>query len=53
MIGKDYKYEIQLLAEEMAQEIYGLDFYDLSGEEQIKVYSDASLEYWDKRMGLE
>ena len=35
------KDKIQNIADELADEIYGKDFYDLSGRQQSKVYEKA------------
>ena len=37
----DYKEAYQLHAEELAQERYGMDFYDLSDELQSVIYDEA------------
>lgn len=44
----DYKYEIQLIAEEMALDRYNLDFYELASKVQNEVYEDALEEYKDR-----
>ena len=44
----DYKYEIQLIAEEIAQDQYGLDFYELLPKVQNEVYEDALEEYKER-----
>jgi hypothetical protein len=49
MRGSDYKYEIQMLAEEAAQEKYDKDFYALTDAEQIKLYAEAEEQYQDQR----
>ena len=43
----DYKYAIQLTAEQLAEETYGADFYALTDEQQMEVYADATARYWD------
>ena len=44
----DYKYDIQLMAEELALNRYGLDFYSLGSPRQQEVFADASVAYWEK-----
>ena len=44
----DYKYDIQLMAESLALERYGLDFYSLGSPRQQQVFADASVAYWDR-----
>lgn len=46
----DYKYEMQLLAEQAAEEQYDKDFYDLSPEEQDKLYNKAMQDWHDQRV---
>lgn len=46
----DYKYAMQLLAEEIAQEEYETDFYDLPAEVQMHVFQKAELEWAERRM---
>jgi len=45
----DYKYEMQLLAEEAAEEQHGKDFYSLSQAEQDRIYKRAMLDWHDKQ----
>ena len=45
--GGDYKMRIQEKAEEIAEENYGKDFYDLSGSMQSKIYERAIREIED------
>lgn len=51
-MDSDYKYAIQMIAEEMAEEKYGKDFYDLSDDAQYEVYTEASRRYWDRLADL-
>ena len=44
----DYKYDIQMIAEGIAQERYDKDFYDLSDGQQYEVYTDAQSRYFDR-----
>lgn len=46
----DYKYEMQMIAEEKAEEEYGMDFYDLPSDVQSSVFGEAEQEYIDRRM---
>jgi len=48
---RDYKYEMQMLAEETAEEVYGKDFYELSREEQYRVFRGAGEEWVEKMAG--
>ena len=45
MFGHDYKYEMQMLAEEAAERKYGRDFYDLPSETQYIMFRRAE-ETW-------
>ncbi len=45
----DYKYEIQLIAEELAEERYGKDFYDLSQDEQYTVFTEAQKQWVERQ----
>lgn len=37
----DYKYEMQLRAEEIAEQKYGCEYYDLSHERRTEVFTQA------------
>jgi hypothetical protein len=37
----DRKYDAQLVADDLAEKIYGKEFYDLSQKQQIKLYDEA------------
>lgn len=41
----DYKYEMQLRAEQAAEDEYGKDFYDLPSDKQDKLFNQASVDY--------
>ena len=41
----DYKWDIQMIAEEIAEKQFGCDFYDLSPETQYSTYKNAQEEY--------
>ena len=43
-----YKDDIQQIADEIANEEYQKDFYDLSAEQQDKVYGQAIERYTDR-----
>lgn len=43
----DYKEGIQRIADDIASELYGLDFYELDDEKQDKVYERAQEIYWE------
>ena len=43
----DYKWALQMKAEEIAEEQYGVDFYSLSPAEQSQVYERGMNEYHD------
>jgi len=45
----DYKYEMQMLAEEAAEEKYGKDFYSLPADQQSQLYSKAMDTWHDQR----
>jgi len=47
----DYKYEMQMLAEETAEEVYGKGFYELSQEEQYRVFRGAEGDWVEKMAG--
>jgi hypothetical protein len=48
-MSSDYKYDIQLKAEEMAEEQFDVDFYKLSPFLRDRVYRIATQEYWDNK----
>jgi len=43
----DYKYAAQMRAEEIAQEEFGVDFYDLPQAKQCEVYQRGMDDYLD------
>jgi hypothetical protein len=45
----DYKYEMQLLAEEIAKERYGKELYDLTYDKQYECFNSA-MNKWTERM---
>lgn len=45
----DYKYDIQMIADDIAYDLYEMDFYALSNEKQSEVYEKAMEEYYDRR----
>jgi len=44
----DYKYDMQLIAEELAQSLYEKDFYDLDQDTQYAVYNQAMVSYTER-----
>lgn len=47
MISGDYKYWIQCKADEIAQEKYDCEYYDLPDSVQLSVYDEANEAYKD------
>ena len=45
----DYKYEMQLLAEQKAEELHGKDFHSLPQAEQDKLYRGAMEDWTDQQ----
>ena len=43
----DYKYGIFCLADEYAEEKYGVGFYELNEKQQDEVWKSAERDYWD------
>ena len=46
----DYKYEMQMIAEEAAEEM-GLDYWSLTLDQQCDLYSKASREWVERKLG--
>ena len=46
----DYKYEMQLLAEQAAEDQFGKDFYSLASEQQDKLYREAMDDWHDNKV---
>jgi len=44
----DYKWDIQCIAEEMAEELYEKEFYDLTNDQQYEVFLKAERRYVDR-----
>ena len=44
-MSSDYKYDMQMIAEELAEERYGKDFYELPSEVQYATFNEAVQEY--------
>lgn len=44
----DYKFDMQMIAEELASERYGKDFYDLPAEQRDALFNEA-MENWIER----
>ena len=49
MSSGDYKYGIQLLAEQIAEDEHGCDFYSLPDDTQFAVYTRAEQQYWESK----
>jgi hypothetical protein len=47
-LSDDYKYDMQVMAEELAEERFGRDFYSLSDEMQYAIYREAQGNYTDR-----
>lgn len=45
----DYKYEMQLLAEEIAEQRYGKEFYDLTADQQYECFTAGSDKWVEQR----
>jgi hypothetical protein len=48
----DYKYDIQLLAETIAEEELGKDYWALPDEMQTTVFKLAEERYWERRYSV-
>lgn len=46
----DYKYAAQVKAEELAEERYGKDYYDLPEDVQCKLYEEGMQAYIDSQV---
>jgi len=46
---RDMKYEIHLIAEEIAEREYGCEFYDLPNDKQTEVWNKAEAEWADRQ----
>jgi hypothetical protein len=46
----DYKYGMQLIAEELAEDRYGKGFYELTDEQQFSLYNEAMDQYVERRL---
>lgn len=44
----DYKWDMQVIAEELAEKLYGKDFYDLPADAQYAVYNQAIQTYTER-----
>jgi hypothetical protein len=47
----DYKYAIQILAEELASELYDKDYYELTEAVRSEVYAKANASFWEVHYG--
>ena len=43
----DYKYEMQMRAEEIAEERYGVEFYELPADKQSAIFREAMYDWSD------
>jgi hypothetical protein len=48
-MSSDYKYEMQMIAEEEAFEKYGKDFYSLSWDQREELYLKAEGKWFDRQ----
>jgi len=46
----DYKYDMQMIAEELAEERFGKDFYDLPQDVQFQLFEEAMGQYVERRV---
>jgi len=46
----DYKYDMQMIAEELAEERFGKDFYELPQETQFQLFDEAMAQYVERRV---
>lgn len=44
----DYKWDIQCIADELSQTLYEKDFYELDGDTQYAVYTQANQTYVER-----
>lgn len=47
-MATDYKWEMQIIAEELAETLHGKDFYELDQDTQYAVYTKA-MQSWSER----
>ena len=47
-MSEDRKWNMQMLAEELADKLYGKEFYDLPQNLQMEVYHGATVEYVER-----
>ena len=52
-MSRDYKNDIQILAEDLAQEQYERGFYELTDDQQYEVYTRAGEQYWDRACSVD
>jgi len=50
MMKGDLKAMYQRRADELAQERFGKDFYDLTEEQQYKIFGDAEIEIMEEQL---
>lgn len=46
----DYKYGAQLIAEELAEEKFGVSYFDLTEEQQLQLYGEGLESYVERRI---
>jgi hypothetical protein len=46
----DYKYGMQLIAEELAEEQYGKGFHECTNQQQHELYTEAMTQYVERRI---
>jgi len=46
----DYKYGSYLIAEDLAEELYGKGFYECTDEQQYELYTEAMNQYVERRL---
>lgn len=47
-MSEDYKWDMQVIAEELADKLYGKDFYDLDKDTQYAIYQRATVQYVER-----
>jgi hypothetical protein len=47
----DYKYEIQIIAEELAEEEYYIDYYSLGEPQQVMIFQKAEILWAEMKAG--
>jgi hypothetical protein len=47
-MSSDYKWDMQMIAEELAVQLYDKDFYDLDLDTRMAVYGQAQVQYVER-----